>query len=108
VGVDLRPNSIVILAAGSTNPIRICQPAGLQKVTRAYHSAYLKSYETTNYKIYSFDTPIYKNTMSNQAAWIMEPKGNPLEVKEAPMPTAGKGEVVIKNHAVAVNPVDCK
>jgi NADPH:quinone reductase-like Zn-dependent oxidoreductase len=46
--------------------------------------------------------------MSNQAAWITKPKGNPLEVKEAPMPTAGKGEVVIKNHAVAVNPVDCK
>lgn len=24
------------------------------------------------------------------------------------MPKAGKGEVVIKNHAVAVNPVDCE
>jgi NADPH:quinone reductase-like Zn-dependent oxidoreductase len=45
--------------------------------------------------------------MSNQAAWIPEAKGK-LEVKEAPMPTAGKGEVVIKNHAVAVNPVDCE
>jgi NADPH:quinone reductase-like Zn-dependent oxidoreductase len=45
--------------------------------------------------------------MSNQAAWIPESKGK-LEVKEAPMPTAGKGEVVIKNHAVAVNPVDCE
>jgi NADPH:quinone reductase-like Zn-dependent oxidoreductase len=46
--------------------------------------------------------------MSNQAAWITKPKGNPLEVKEAPMPKAEKGEVVIKNHALAVNPVDCK
>jgi NADPH:quinone reductase-like Zn-dependent oxidoreductase len=45
--------------------------------------------------------------MSNKAAWITKPKGNPLEVSEAPMPTAGKDEVVIKNHAVAVNPVDC-
>ncbi|RAR00653.1 GroES-like protein [Stemphylium lycopersici] len=45
--------------------------------------------------------------MSNQAAWIPEAKGK-LEVKEAPMPKAGKGEVVIKNHAVAVNPVDWK
>jgi hypothetical protein len=44
--------------------------------------------------------------MSNQAAWILEPKGQ-LQVKEAPMPKADKGEVVIKNHAVAVNPVDC-
>jgi NADPH:quinone reductase-like Zn-dependent oxidoreductase len=46
--------------------------------------------------------------MSNQAAWITEPKGNPLQVKEAPMPKAGKDQVVIKNHAVAVNPVDWK
>ncbi|KAF2819338.1 GroES-like protein [Ophiobolus disseminans] len=46
--------------------------------------------------------------MSNKAAWITKPKGNPLEVKEAPMPKAGKGEVVIKNHAIAVNPVDWK
>ncbi|USP77648.1 GroES-like protein [Curvularia clavata] len=45
--------------------------------------------------------------MSNQAAWIPEAKGK-LVVKEAPMPKAGKGEVVIKNHAVAVNPVDWK
>ena len=46
--------------------------------------------------------------MSNKAAWITKPKGNPLEVKEAPMPKAAKGEIVIKNHAVAVNPVDCE
>jgi hypothetical protein len=44
--------------------------------------------------------------MSNQAAWIPEAKGQ-LEVKDASLPKAGKGEVVIKNHAVAVNPVDC-
>ncbi|KAF1847494.1 zinc-binding oxidoreductase CipB [Cucurbitaria berberidis CBS 394.84] len=46
--------------------------------------------------------------MSNKAAWITEPKGRPLQVKEAPLPKAGKGQVVIKNHAVAVNPVDWK
>lgn len=45
--------------------------------------------------------------MSNQAAWIPEPKAK-LVVKEAPMPKAGKDMVVIKNHAVAVTPVDCK
>ncbi|PVH90796.1 GroES-like protein [Periconia macrospinosa] len=46
--------------------------------------------------------------MSNQAAWITAAKAYPLEVKESPMPKAGAGEVVIKNHAVAINPVDWK
>ena len=46
--------------------------------------------------------------MSNQAAWITEAKAKPLQVKEAPLPKASPNEVVIKNHAVAVNPVDCK
>lgn len=44
--------------------------------------------------------------MSNQAAWIPEARAK-LAVKEAPMPTAGEGEVVIKNHAFAINPVEC-
>jgi|SRR5690242_18936796 len=46
--------------------------------------------------------------MSNKAAYITEAKANPLQVKDAPFPSAGKGEVVVKNHAVAVNPVDCE
>jgi NADPH:quinone reductase-like Zn-dependent oxidoreductase len=44
--------------------------------------------------------------MANNAAWIPEAKAQ-LEVREAPLPKAGEGEVVIKNHAVAINPVDC-
>ena len=46
--------------------------------------------------------------MSNKAAYITEAKASPLQVKEAPLPSAGKGEIVVKNHATAVNPVDCK
>lgn len=45
--------------------------------------------------------------MSNQAAWIPEAKA-PFVVKEAPMPKASEGEVVLKNHAFAINPVECK
>ncbi|CAI6333971.1 unnamed protein product [Periconia digitata] len=42
----------------------------------------------------------------NQAAWLTK-AGRPLEVGEAPMPTAGPGEIVVKNAAVAINPLDC-
>jgi NADPH:quinone reductase-like Zn-dependent oxidoreductase len=45
--------------------------------------------------------------MSNQAAWIKVPKAK-LEVDSAPAAKAGKGEVVIKNAFVAINPVDWK
>ncbi|KAF2735973.1 GroES-like protein [Polyplosphaeria fusca] len=46
--------------------------------------------------------------MSNRAAWITEAKAHPFVVKEADMPKPGADEVVIKNHAVAINPVDWK
>jgi NADPH:quinone reductase-like Zn-dependent oxidoreductase len=42
----------------------------------------------------------------NQAAYLVK-AGTPLEVKDAPMPTAGPGEIVVKNAAVAINPLDC-
>lgn len=42
---------------------------------------------------------------SNKAAWL--PKaGAPLEVGEAPMLTAGPNEIVIRNAAIAINPLD--
>ncbi|KAL1588501.1 hypothetical protein WHR41_02817 [Cladosporium halotolerans] len=45
--------------------------------------------------------------MSNQAAWL-DGKGQTLRVAEADMPKANADEVVIKNHAIAINPVDWK
>ncbi|KAL2869546.1 zinc-binding alcohol dehydrogenase family protein [Aspergillus lucknowensis] len=44
-------------------------------------------------------------TQINQAAWLVE-AGKPLEVREAPMPTPGSGEIVVKNAAIAINPLD--
>jgi NADPH:quinone reductase-like Zn-dependent oxidoreductase len=41
----------------------------------------------------------------NRAAWVVT-QGNPLEVKEAPYTQPGPNEVVVKNAAVAINPVD--
>lgn len=44
--------------------------------------------------------------MSNQAAWITEAKAKPLKVDSADMWKPGPGEVLVKNSAWAVNPVD--
>ena len=43
---------------------------------------------------------------TNTAAWLTADKANPLEVKEAPYTKPGENEIVIKNGAVAINPVD--
>lgn len=45
--------------------------------------------------------------MANQAAFYVA-QNAPFEVRDAPMPTPGPGQLVIKNGAVAVNPVDWK
>jgi NADPH:quinone reductase-like Zn-dependent oxidoreductase len=42
---------------------------------------------------------------TNKAAWLVK-AGSPLEVGEAPMPTPGPGEIVVKNAAIAINPLD--
>lgn len=41
----------------------------------------------------------------NQAAYLIK-AGTPLEVRDAPLPTAGPGEIVVQNAAVAINPLD--
>lgn len=41
----------------------------------------------------------------NVAAWLVA-KHALLQVKEAPYPEPGAGEIVVRNHAVGVNPVD--
>lgn len=43
---------------------------------------------------------------SNAAAWLTEPKERPFKVQPAPYTPPGPNEVVIKNGAVAINPVD--
>jgi NADPH:quinone reductase-like Zn-dependent oxidoreductase len=44
----------------------------------------------------------------NRAAWITEARSKRLVVQEAPFPTPGKDEIVVKNTCVAINPVDYK
>jgi len=44
---------------------------------------------------------------SNKAAWLTKPKtSSPLEVKAAPYTRPKANEVVVKVHAVAINPID--
>ncbi|KAJ5196572.1 Polyketide synthase enoylreductase [Penicillium cf. viridicatum] len=42
----------------------------------------------------------------NKAAWALSPKARPFVVQEAPYPSPEPNEVVVKNHAVAINPCD--
>ncbi|KAK8112758.1 oxidoreductase [Apiospora sp. TS-2023a] len=42
----------------------------------------------------------------NMAAWLTSPKSRPFTVSEAPMPTPGPDEVLVRVRAVALNPVD--
>jgi NADPH:quinone reductase-like Zn-dependent oxidoreductase len=41
----------------------------------------------------------------NTAAWL-QARQAPLEVRSAPYPQPREGEIVVRNHAVAINPVD--
>ncbi|WPG99085.1 hypothetical protein R9X50_00189300 [Acrodontium crateriforme] len=44
----------------------------------------------------------------NQAAWMQKDTTNPLIVSEAEMPVPNDEDIIIRNHAVAINPVDWK
>lgn len=42
----------------------------------------------------------------DQAAWLHK-TNTPLQVGNAALPTAGADEIVVKNAAFAINPLDC-
>ncbi|PWY75991.1 oxidoreductase [Aspergillus sclerotioniger CBS 115572] len=43
---------------------------------------------------------------TNQAAWLMASRAHLLQVQSAPYTPPREGEIVIRNHAVAINPID--
>lgn len=43
---------------------------------------------------------------SNLAAWVIAPKARPLVVKESRYHSPGPHEIVVKNSAIAINPID--
>lgn len=46
--------------------------------------------------------------MENTAAWLKNPKQYPVDVGKAPYPEPGKGQLVVKTKALAINPVNWK
>jgi NADPH:quinone reductase-like Zn-dependent oxidoreductase len=43
--------------------------------------------------------------LTNRAAYLTA-VNTPLEVRDAPIPVAGANEIIIKNAAIAINPLD--
>jgi hypothetical protein len=51
----------------------------------------------------------HKYTMtSNTVAWISATKAHPFEIKPAPLGTPLENQILIKTHAIAINPIDGK
>lgn len=48
------------------------------------------------------------HTFSNTAAWLTAPKPRPLEIKPASLGAPRGEEILIRNHAIAINPLDFK
>lgn len=44
--------------------------------------------------------------MSNKAAWTMAKAAKEFKIDDAPMPMPKDNEVVVRNHALAINPAD--
>lgn len=43
---------------------------------------------------------------TNSAAWLVASKAKPFEIKSAPLWEPGENEILVRNHAVAINPID--
>lgn len=46
------------------------------------------------------------SSAGNSAAWLVEAKARPFQVKPAPMWTPEANEILVRNHALAINPVN--
>ncbi|CAG7963246.1 unnamed protein product [Penicillium salamii] len=57
-------------------------------------------------KLFPHPVTIYPMAPANQAAWFPGPDKSRLEVKPAPYTSPDAGQMVVKNGAVAVNPID--
>lgn len=63
--------------------------------------------QSENKKLSFFDHLFFEHKMpSNIAAWLSAPKSRPLEVKSASYTPPGENELLVKNCAIALNPVD--
>jgi D-arabinose 1-dehydrogenase-like Zn-dependent alcohol dehydrogenase len=44
--------------------------------------------------------------MSHSAAWLVAPKTSPFEIEPTPEYKPEASEIMVRNHAVAINPID--
>lgn len=49
---------------------------------------------------------LVKMAPTNAAAWLSEEKKHPFEIKESPLGKPEANEILIRNHALAINPID--
>jgi len=47
------------------------------------------------------------NNPKNEAAWLVGEQVRPLEIKGSEYGSPGPAEILIRNRATAINPVDC-
>ncbi|KAI1465198.1 GroES-like protein [Daldinia caldariorum] len=71
-----------------------------------YPHRYTTSYTQPQQQQFRKFTQTKTNMATNNAAWIKEAKAHPFVVEPAPVWTPEANEVLVKNHAVAINPVD--
>ncbi len=62
--------------------------------------------KTTARKFVRNPSAMSNNANQNAAAYLTAAKAHPFEVKPAPIWTPGDNEILVKNHVVAINPVD--
>ena len=73
------------------------------------HSNFVHKHPEPSHSSPRFLTSLSFNKLkmpTNTAAWLIAEKARPLEVKSAPYTSPREDEIIVKNGAVAVNPVD--
>jgi NADPH:quinone reductase-like Zn-dependent oxidoreductase len=84
-----------------TSP-QISSSTSAHKLSKPPSTALLSQSRATLYRTYSMASP------ENTAAYLMSEKAHPLTVKPAPLVQPGENQILVKNKAIGINPIDVK